>query len=115
LVRTENSSMQFRSIAILISTVAISAGPLLAHHYDRNMPVTLNGTVRKVEWGKPEVKIHLGVVEPSGKTRDWEIQTAPAVALHADGSPGPRCRKATRLPCRVGGIVMAHDTRWRVR
>jgi len=57
--------------------VAIAGGS--AHHstamYDTANPVTVNGTVKKVEWTNPHAFIYLEVKdEKSGKVTEWEIE-----------------------------------------
>ena len=76
--------MQVRSTALL-SVLILSAGAALAHKYDANKPVTLSGTVGKIEWHKPYVKIHLDSKDADGKAIDWEIETATPSVLQADG------------------------------
>ena len=78
--------MKLSTTAILLTTMTFTAGSLLAaHKYDSNKPVNLNGTVTKIEWQKPYVKIHLGVSGTSGKAKDWEIQTAKPATVESDG------------------------------
>ena len=50
-----------------------------AHHstamYDTANPVTVSGTVKKVEWTNPHAFIYLEVKdEKSGKVTDWEVE-----------------------------------------
>jgi hypothetical protein len=47
LSEVETRSMQFRITPALISAFVLIAGTVLAHTYDPNKPVTLNGTVGK--------------------------------------------------------------------
>jgi len=78
------------------------AAPAVAHHsfsaeYDRAKPVTLNGTVTKVEWINPHARFHCDVKDNSGKIVDWEIElTSPAGLLR---------RGWTRNSLKVGEIV----------
>ena len=64
------------SIAALVlsSTVAV-----LAHHsfdaeYDRNKPITLKGTVTKIEFMNPHIWIYLDVKDEKGATANWQIE-----------------------------------------
>jgi hypothetical protein len=50
-----------------------------AHHstamYDTQNPVTVNGTVKKVEWTNPHAFLYLDVKdEKTGKMTEWEIE-----------------------------------------
>jgi len=64
--------------------LAVFASSAFAHQYDPNKPVTLTGTVKKIEWRPGYVKIHLDTTKANGKTRDWEIQAAPGM-LQSEG------------------------------
>jgi len=66
---------------ILLSAVLLlSAGAAaLAHHsfdaeYDRNKPITLNGTVAKVEFMNPHIWIYLNVKDDKGASTQWQIE-----------------------------------------
>ncbi len=77
--------MQLKSTAFFLAAAAFTASALFAHDYDPNKPVTLTGTVSKIEWQSPYVKIHLQVMDSNGKAPDWEIQTATPNVLQSDG------------------------------
>ena len=54
---------------VLLATV-----PAMAHHafsaeFDAKQPVTLRGTIVKVEWINPHSWFHVDVKEPNGKDR----------------------------------------------
>jgi len=52
-----------KSIAVSIATMVFGAASLLAHHgyaeYDRNAPVSLEGTVKSVLWANPHILVLL--------------------------------------------------------
>ena len=56
--------------------VVLAAGsPLLAHHafaaeFDGSKPVTLRGTITKMEWTNPHAWLHIDVKGADGKVRD---------------------------------------------
>jgi hypothetical protein len=54
------------------------AGALSAHHsfaaeYDAQRPVTLTGTVTKVEWTNPHVRFSMTVRDATGTLTTWEL------------------------------------------
>jgi hypothetical protein len=69
--------MKFGSI--LVAFVLIGASPAFAHHsfaaeYDRNQPVTVTGTVNKVEWMNPHARFSLDVKEENGQVVTWDFE-----------------------------------------
>ena len=54
--------------------------PVVAHHafsaeYDSTKPITLRGTVKKMEWINPHSWMTLEVKSADGKLETWEIET----------------------------------------
>ena len=78
-----------RAASRLLASVgfALLAGtPALAHHsfaaeFDGTKPVTLKGTVTRVEWISPHGWVHIDVKGPDGKVVSWAIETAGPNAL----------------------------------
>jgi len=65
----------------LLTTVGLVLGAAGAgaHHstamYDTQNPVTVNGTVKKVEWTNPHAFLYIEVKDDkSGKITEWEIE-----------------------------------------
>jgi hypothetical protein len=79
-----------------------AALPLFAHHsfsaeYDRAKPVTLKGSVTKLEWINPHARFQMDVTDDSGRTVNWEVElTSPAGLLR---------RGWTRNSLKVGEAV----------
>ena len=64
----------------------MGAVPVVAHHafsaeFDAKKPVTLKGTVTRMEWINPHSWIHIDVKGPDGKTVAWMIEGGAPNAL----------------------------------
>src|SRR5215469_10679928 len=86
----------------LAIVLGVAALPAMAHHsfaaeYDSAKPVTLTGTVTKVEWMNPHARFYLDVKDESGKVTNWEFEL---------GSPNGLMRRGwTRNSLKEGDTV----------
>ena len=80
--------MRTKSFAVIggAALLVAAATPVLAHHsfaaeFDSNKPVTIKGTVSKVEWTNPHSWIHIDVKAPDGKVETWAVEGGAPNAL----------------------------------
>jgi DNA/RNA endonuclease YhcR with UshA esterase domain len=72
--------MQRTRVVLATVIVALSVSSVVrAHHsfaaeFDANKPVTLKGTVVKMDWVNPHTWIHLDVKNPDGTVTRWMIE-----------------------------------------
>ena len=82
--------MSSRSLALLAALAMGAALPLEAHHsfsaeYDRDKPITLTGTVTKLEWTNPHARIYIDVKDDSGNVVNWDCELGPPNGLMRQG------------------------------
>jgi hypothetical protein len=82
--------------------------PVLAHHsfaadYDVSKPITLRGTVTKVEWMNPHARFGMDVKSNSGEITNWKFEL---------GSPNTLMRAGwTRNSLKIGDEVIVKGCR----
>jgi hypothetical protein len=81
-----------RTTWLMLVTVAALGGAtqVAAHHsfaaeFDRNKPVTLTGTVTKVEWTNPHARIYIDVKDDQGEVEHWDFELGPVNGLMRQG------------------------------
>ena len=72
-------------LGLLLCTV-----PMLAHHsfaaeYDSSKPITLTGTVTKVEWMNPHARFYIDVKAEKGEMNNWELELGSPNGLMRQG------------------------------
>ena len=106
-------------LAALIAGVALisSAAPVVAHHaiggeYDANKPVTLKGTVTKIEWTNPHARIYFDVAGTDGKVVNWNLELAARSALVRQGWTSSSLKVGDEITVDAmqarSGVNMAH-------
>ena len=70
----------------IFGLLAAAAVPAAAHHafaaeFDVNAPVTVKGTITKVEWVNPHAWLYVDVKDADGKVTNWHFELGPPNAL----------------------------------
>jgi hypothetical protein len=81
--------MNYKSLGLTVCGVILAVAPAMAHHsfsaeYDSKKPVTLKGTVTKVDWMNPHVYFYIDV-EADGKVTNWGLEMGPPNGLQRSG------------------------------
>ena len=79
-----------RITLFVIGVALLSAQTLSAHHsfaaeFDRNSPVTLTGSVTRVDWGNPHIWVFMDVKDDTGKVSNWGVEGGAPNALFRNG------------------------------
>jgi hypothetical protein len=86
----------------IVGLIAWASVPALAHHsfsaeFDLKQPLTMTGTVTKLEWTNPHVWFYIDVKDESGKVTNWGMEM---------GSPNGLLRTGwTRTSMKLGDVV----------
>jgi hypothetical protein len=99
-----------KKLLVFVSAICVltAAVPLIAHHsfaaeFDASKPVTLTGTVTKVEWSNPHVWFYTDVKDETGKVANYGFEM---------GSPNGLMRAGwTRNSMKVGDLVTVEGSR----
>jgi hypothetical protein len=79
-------TMRKLSLALAALVVLVTGNTTFAHHsfaaeYDDKKPVTLRGTLTRMEWVNPHGWIYLDVKDATGKVVNWAVETGGPNAL----------------------------------
>ena|SRR5262252_4173169 len=80
-----------RIVVYSLALLLLMESSAIAHHsfateYDANKPVTLKGTITKVEWTNPHIRFYIDVKNAKGQVTNWEISGPSVNALVRNGA-----------------------------
>jgi hypothetical protein len=73
--------LTFTAILALGATASLQAHPSFSAEFDRDKPITLTGTVTKVEWTNPHARIYIDVADEDGRVANWDFELGPPNGL----------------------------------
>lgn len=84
-------------IGLIVGTASVVAHHSFAAEFDASKPLTLKGTVTKIEWQNPHTYFYMDVAAADGKVVNWGMEM---------GSPNGLMRQGwTRNTLKVGDVV----------
>jgi hypothetical protein len=70
---------------LLVGTVSLAAHHSFAAEYDGSKPVTVSGTVAKVDWMNPHMYFYVDVKDDKGAVAQWKFEGYPPNMLVRQG------------------------------
>lgn len=77
-----------KKLAIVLAGICAAVAPAMAHHsfaaeFDFKRPVTVTGTVTRLDWINPHARIYVDVKDADGKVTNWECELgSPNTLMH---------------------------------
>lgn len=79
-----------RTASFVLGAALLVPHTVIGHHsfdaeFDRNKPVTLKGSVTRVDWGNPHIWVFMDVKDDTGKVSNWGVEGGAPNALFRNG------------------------------
>jgi DNA/RNA endonuclease YhcR with UshA esterase domain len=84
-MNTTSTFVLAAGLIVAAATIGVSAHHSFAAEYDANKPLTVTGTVTKVEWTNPHARVYLDAKDDSGKIVHWDFELGPPNGLMRRG------------------------------
>jgi hypothetical protein len=79
----------FTFACLLVGTASLAAHHSFSAEYDGALPVTVSGTVAKIDWQNPHVYLYLDAKDDQGNVAQWKFEGYPPNVLVRQGwKPG---------------------------
>jgi hypothetical protein len=69
----------------LLATLRVLAHLSFQAEFDAAKPVTLKGTLSKIDWINPHIYFYLDVKDDDGKVTNWTLESIPTGFMHRAG------------------------------
>ena len=95
-------------------TLLLASGPVWAHHamiwqFALDKPVTLNGTLTKMDWKNPHGWIYMDVKRADGEVENWAVETGSPYKMQKGGLRKGDFQHGMKII--VGGFLAKDGTR----
>ena len=79
------SLVLFAAIVVVTTTIRVAAHHSFAAEFDANRPLTVSGTVIKLEWTNPHARLYVDEIDKDGKVFSWDFELGPPNGLMRNG------------------------------
>jgi uncharacterized protein DUF6152 len=83
-------NVRMKHVMAVAFVAGVMAAQVSAHHsfaaeFDANKPVTLTGTVTRLEWANPHIWVYLDVTDERGAVQAWQCEGGAPNTLTRNG------------------------------
>jgi len=84
-MKVRNLFVVAAAVGLMLPMVPVRAHHAFAAEYDADKPITLTGTVTKLEWLNPHARIYIDVKDDKGEVVNWDFELGPPNGLMRRG------------------------------